>query len=106
MFEFTIQNKLFSLNMKGLESLSQTLISNFLYLWNPLSGALDISNYEPCQIKYSKFEILNVYIIRLQGYKDTKNYVCGKDSIPLVMKFTLSFTFRASEKKNKKIPKF
>ena len=48
-----------------------------------MSQTLDISNYEPCQIKYSKFEISNVYIIRLQGYRVTRTYVCGKDSIPV-----------------------
>ena len=48
-----------------------------------MSQTLDISNYDPCYIKYSKFEISNVYIIRLQGYRVTRTYVCGKDSVPV-----------------------
>ena len=56
-----------------------------------MSWTLDISNYEPCKIKYSKFEISNVYVIRLQGYRDTKSYVCGKDSIPLLVNLFFHF---------------
>ena len=58
-----------------------TLIFKSLYLCNPMSQTLDISNYEFHQIKYSKFEISTVYTIQLQRYRDQNIRVCGKDSI-------------------------
>ena len=42
-------------HFKGIEFLSQTQILSLL-LCNPMSKTLDISNYEFCWIKFSKFE--------------------------------------------------
>ena len=53
----------FKSNVKGIESLPQTLVFKSQYLNNPIQ-TLDISNYDFCYIK-SKFEISKVYIIWL-----------------------------------------
>ena len=55
----------FKSNVKGNESLPQTLVFESQYHNNPIQlETLDISNYDFCYNK-SKFEISQVYIIRL-----------------------------------------
>ena len=62
MFQHLFSTLLFvSLRFKGIEFLPQTLILKFLYLYNPMSQTLDISNYDFCNIKQSKFEISKDY---------------------------------------------
>jgi len=49
-----------------------------------MSSTLDISNFELCEIKLSKFEISKVYALRLQRYTDYKILKRWIDLIPLI----------------------
>ena len=51
---------------------SRTEQSDFKKSRNVPSPTLDISNYEFCWIKWSKFKISKAYTIRLQSYSDEK----------------------------------
>ena len=44
---YNVNLHIVSLN-KGIESLPQTLIFQYLYMFNPMTKTLDISNYELC----------------------------------------------------------
>ena len=54
---------------KKLRLCHKLIFSIPIYLCNPISQTLDISNYKFCEIKYSKVEISKVYAIRFLRYR-------------------------------------